>query len=92
MDTDVTALRIAGVAAGLLYTGSLRLKGLVFCGTGAGQLELRDGLTGAGTVLLTLDIVAGTGSVLLPGGGIRFRTGLFATTTGLFVSANMFVG
>jgi hypothetical protein len=92
MDTDVTAIRIAGVAAGSLYTGRIRLKGVVFCATGAGQLELRDGLSAAGPVKLTLDVVAGTGDIIIPSGGVLFANGIFATSSGLFVSANMFIG
>jgi len=91
MDTEVTAVRIAGVASGPLFTGRTRLKGVVFCATGAGQLELRDGITNAGPVKLLLDVVAGTGDVQIPG-GIVFKDGVYATSSGLFVSANLLLG
>ena len=90
--SDVTAVRTAGILSGTLVAHPARLKGLAFVGTGAGQLELRDGFSGVSPVKLWIDIAAGTGDIIIPDDGIRFETAIFATSSGAFVSANLFIG
>jgi hypothetical protein len=91
MDTDVFAVRVAGVVGGSIYGSPARVRGLFFTGTGAGTIELRDG-GATGPVKLLLDTVAGTGDIIIPAGGIRFSQSIWATTTGAFLSANIFLG
>jgi hypothetical protein len=91
MDTDVFAVRITGVSTGSLYGGRTRVRGIQFTGTGVGTLELRDG-TSTGVVKFLLDVGAGVGDILIPGDGILFTTGIWATSAGAFTSANLFCG
>jgi hypothetical protein len=92
MDTDVSAVRTAGILSGTLVAHRTRLKGLQVTATGPGQLELRDGFSLAGPVKLWIDVVAGMSDIRIPGSGILFETAIFATSSGAFVSANVFVG
>ena len=89
--SDVFAVRVAGVVGGSIYGGPARLRGLFFTATGAGTVELRDG-GATSPVKLLLDVAAGTGDLLIPGDGIRFVNSIWATTTGAFLSANIFLG
>jgi len=90
--SDVTAVRTAGILSGTLVPNPTRLKGLQVTATGAGQLELRDGFSLAGPVKFWIDVAAGMNSILIPDDGIRFTTAMFATSSGAFVSASVFVG
>jgi hypothetical protein len=92
MDTDVRAVRTAGILSGTLVPNRTRLKGLQVTATGAGQLELRDGFSLAGPVKLLIDVAAGMSDIIIPGGGVLFETAIFATSSGAFVSANVFIG
>jgi hypothetical protein len=92
MGSLVTAVRTAGILSGTLVPNRTRLKGLQVTATGAGQLELRDGFSLAGPVKLWIDVVAGMNDILIPGDGILFEQAMFATSSGAFVSANVFVG
>ena len=90
MDSDVSFLRVA--ASGAATTNRVRLRGVYMAAGGVGSVEFRNGLVG-GTLLLMLDAAAAGGSnVVIPGGGILFTTAMFATSSGLFTSASVFVG
>jgi hypothetical protein len=92
MGSPITAVRTAGILSGTLVPNRTRLKGLTVTATGAGQLELRDGFSLAGPVKLLIDVAAGVSNIIIPDDGILFETAMFATSTGLFVSASVFIG
>ncbi len=82
MQTDVkSAHSSASVASGgvLMVSGRYRMKSVVIAGgVGAGTVTFRDG-SATGPILLTLDTGTNSNlsSILMPGQGILFNSGMF---------------
>ena len=81
-------------ASGLIVSGTVRVKGVyVVGGATAGSIDFIDSTTSTGTILLTLDtVIANTGYVLLPGDGIKFNNGVYATFNGGAFATTVFYG
>jgi len=81
MQTDVKATHLD--ASGVVFAGPTRVKGYaVSSGGTAGEIIFYDNASaGSGTVRLTLNISTNQalGSLLIPGEGIKFNNGVYAT-------------
>jgi hypothetical protein len=73
----------AVVASGELYAGPARVRSLVCrAAAGAGTIVLRDGgVTGKVKLTINTPAAAGSFSVPIPGGGIVFKTDVYAVLT-----------
>jgi len=96
MQTDVKAAHLT--AAGSLYVGRTRLKGIVVSpkASTAATFEIRDG-SATGAILFTMDIASVTTpvnfNITVPGEGILATTGLNLTTSvGTVVGIEVFYG
>ena len=83
--TDATypyALSSEITGSGLVYTGKGTLSGIVVGSHTNGTVEIYDGLTSAGTVLVNTYTFP-SGSSVIDMMGIKFNTGLYITVGGI---------
>jgi len=93
MQTDVKNIRATASAQLLPTNQRTRVKGMIITslGTTVASVQLRSGGS-SGTILIELDMPA-TGafhSTLIPGEGVLFTNGVYATLTNCYIS--MFYG
>lgn len=98
MQTDVKSAHASGTISAALYAAPTRLKGFLVTAvaTTPATLKFFDGTSASGILLLEFDIVSNGNpipfSVLIPGQGIWFKTGVFATTNALVTGLTIFYG
>jgi hypothetical protein len=95
MQTDVKSAHAS--AAGTLFSGPTRLKGLIICpaASTAATVQFKDGGS-SGTVLLEIDIASNsnpnTYTFDIPGEGIKFSTTLYLALSASVTGVTVFYG
>jgi hypothetical protein len=95
MQTDVKSAHLS--AAGTLFNGPTRLKGLIICPavSTAATIQFKDGGS-SGTVLLEIDIVSNsnpnTYTFDIPGEGIKFNSTLYLALSAAVTGVTAFYG
>jgi hypothetical protein len=95
MQTDVKSSHLS--AAGSLYDGPTRLKGLIICpaATTACTVRIRDGGS-SGPILLEIDVASNsnpnTYTFDVPGEGIKFSTSMYLSLTASITGVTVFYG
>ena len=95
MQTDVNSVHAS--AAGSLFGGPTRLKGLIICPaiSTAATVQFKDGGS-SGTVLLEIDIASNTNpntyTFDIPGEGIKFNTSLYLALSASVTGVTAFYG
>ena len=95
MQTDVKSAHLN--AAGTLFNGPTRLKGLIICPavSTAATVQFKDGGS-SGTVLLEIDIASNsnpnTYTFDIPGEGIRFGSTLYLALSASVTGVTVFYG
>ena len=98
MQTDVKSAHASGTVSASLYAAPTRLKGFLVTAVAstAATLKFFDGTSASGILLLEFDVVLNANpiplSVLIPGQGILFRTGVFVTTSAAITGLTIFYG
>ena len=95
MQTDVNSAHLS--AAGTLFNGPTRLKGLIICPTAstAATVQFKDGGS-SGAVLLEIDIASNsnpnTYTFDIPGEGIKFNSTLYLALSAAVTGVTVFYG
>jgi hypothetical protein len=95
MQTDVNSAHAS--AAGTLFNGPTRLKGLIICpaASTAATVRFRDGGS-SGAILLEIDIASNTNpntyTFDIPGEGIKFSTSLYLALSASVTGVTVFYG
>jgi hypothetical protein len=95
MQTDVKSAHLS--AAGTLFNGPTRLKGLIICpaASTAATVQFKDGGS-SGRVLLEIDIASNTNpntyTFDIPGEGIKFDTTLYLALSASVTGITVFYG
>jgi hypothetical protein len=95
MQTDVKSAHLS--AAGTLFNGPTRLKGLIICPavSTAATVQFKDGGS-SGTVLLEIDIASNsnpnTYTFDIPGEGVKFNTTLYLALSASVTGVTVFYG
>jgi len=91
--TDVKNIHANASAQLLPINQRTRVKGMILTstGAGAGTIQLKSGGS-SGTILIEIDVPATAAfhSTLIPGEGVLFTNGVYATLTNCYIS--MFYG
>lgn len=81
--TDVKSLRTVSATPVSLITGRVRVKSVIIsAGATAGTVTLSDGSAGAALLVLDTGTASALTSILLPGEGVLFQTGVYYTPGG----------
>ena len=95
MQTDVNSKHLS--AAGTMFNGPTRLKGLIICpaASTAATIQFKDGGS-SGTVLLEIDVASNsnpnTYTFDIPGEGIKFNTTLYLAISASVTGVTAFYG
>jgi hypothetical protein len=95
MQTDVSSKHLS--AAGTLFAGPTRLKGLIICpaASTAATIQFKDGGS-SGTILLEIDVASNTNpntyTFDIPGEGIKFNSSLYLALSAAVTGVTAFYG
>ena len=95
MQTDVNSKHLS--AAGTLFAGPTRLKGLIICpaASTAATIQFKDGGS-SGTILLEIDVASNTNpntyTFDIPGEGIKFNSSLYLALSAAVTGVTAFYG
>jgi hypothetical protein len=95
MQTDVNSKHLS--AAGTLFNGPTRLKGLIICpaASTAATIQFKDG-GASGTILLEIDVASNTNpntyTFDIPGEGIKFSSTLYLALSAAVTGVTAFYG